>query len=64
MFYRETMTANLLITFMKRLIRSSERKVVLILDNLKVHHSNAVQQWLAENKTFIEVFYLPSIALT
>ena len=60
MFYQETMTANLLITFMKRLIRSTERKVVLILDNLKVHHGKAVQAWLMENKAFIEVFYLPS----
>jgi transposase len=60
MFYKETMTAPLLIKFMKRLIRSSECKIFLILDNLRVHHSKALQVWLTENKTFIEVFYLPS----
>ena len=45
---------------MKRLIRSCERKVILLLDNLRVHHSKALQEWLTENKAFIEVFFLPS----
>jgi len=60
MFYKETMTSQLLIAFMKRLIRSSGKKVFLILDNLRVHHSKIVNAWLIENKAFIEVFYLPS----
>ena len=60
MFYKETMTSDLLINFMKRLIRSNERKIFLILDNLRVHHSKIVKQWLAEHKAFIEVYYLPS----
>lgn len=60
MFYRETMTAQLLIRFLKRLIRSSQKKIFLILDNLRVHHSKLLQEWLAENKAFIEIFYLPS----
>jgi len=60
MFYRETMTAQLLIRFLKRLIRSCEHKIFLILDNLRVHHSKILQEWLAENKAFIEIFYLPS----
>lgn len=42
MFYHETMTAQLLIQFMERLIRGNERKVFLILDNLRVHHSKAL----------------------
>lgn len=60
MFYKETTTTQVLIKFMKRLIRSSERKIILILDNLRVHHSKFLQAWLTENKAFIEVFYLPS----
>ena len=60
MFYKENMTAQLMIKFLKRLIRSCKRKVILILDNLRVHHSKMLQKWLAENKTFIEVFFLPS----
>lgn len=30
------------------------------MDNLRVHHSKVVSEWLNENKAFIEVFYLPS----
>ena len=60
MLYRETMTAQVLIKFMSRLIKDTDRKVFLILDNLKVHHSQLVRDWLEENKEKIEVFYLPS----
>lgn len=60
MLYRETMTAQVLITFMSRLIKGSDRKVFLILDNLRVHHSKIVKTWLEDNQDQIEVFYLPS----
>jgi transposase len=60
MLYRETMTSELLIKFMSRLIKDVDSKVFLILDNLRVHHSHIVTQWLETNKKRIEVFYLPS----
>ena len=59
MFYSDTMNAVKLITFMKRLIKDAGRKVYLILDNLRIHHSNKVKQWLEENKEHILVFFLP-----
>ena len=60
MMYRETMTSTVLIRFMKRLIKdTSSLKVFLILDNLKVHHSKLVKEWLEENKASIEVYFLP-----
>jgi transposase len=60
MMYRETMTSSRLITFMKRLIKDAERKIYLILDNLRVHHSKDVARWLESVRNVIEVFYLPS----
>lgn len=59
MVYEETMTAQVLIVFLKRLVKDAPRKVFLILDNLKVHHAYLVQDWLAEHQEEIEVFYLP-----
>ncbi len=56
MFYRDTMNSRRLITFMRRLIKDSGRKVYLILDNLKVHHSELVKRWLEKHKAKIEVF--------
>jgi len=44
---------------MKRLIKDAKQKVFLIVDNLRVHHAKAVQDWLARHKVEIEIFYLP-----
>lgn len=60
MIYNETMTAPVLIKFMKRLIKDADRKVFLILDNLRTHHAKKVKAWLQDNTNEIEVFYLPA----
>ncbi|MFW9606095.1 MAG: IS630 family transposase [Pseudomonas sp.] len=63
MLYRDTLTAQVLIKFLQRLVRDAAgKKVFLILDNLRVHHSKLVQAWLDEdeNKRAIELFFLPS----
>ena len=62
MLYQEKMSSPVLIRFMSRLIKDCERKVYLILDNLKVHHSKKVAVWLENNREKIEVFYLPPYA--
>ena len=62
MLYKENMDASKLIDFMGRLIRDTQKKVFLILDNLRVHHSKKVQEWLEKHKERIEVFYLPPYA--
>ena len=50
----------ILIRFLARLGREAGRKVFLILDNLRVHHSKGVQAWLEAHEEQIEVFFLPS----
>ena len=60
MLYRENMTSEVLIRFMQRLIKDAGRKVFLVLDNLRVHHSKLVKAWLEEHGEQIEVFFLPS----
>jgi transposase len=60
MFYGDNMNSQRLIKFMHRLTRDAGRKVFLILDNLKVHHSHLVKRWLDKHKEKIEVFFLPS----
>lgn len=62
MLYQDTMNQQRLIRFLERFIRSSEQKVFLILDNLKVHHGKLVAAWLGKNKEKIEVFFLPPYA--
>jgi transposase len=60
MFYRERMNAKMLIRFLRRLIRSADQKVFLILDNLRVHHARVVKAWVLLHADQIELFYLPS----
>jgi len=60
MFYEGGMNAARFIDFLKRLVRESEKKVFLIVDNLRVHHSRPVKDWLEENKERMSIFYLPS----
>lgn len=60
MIYSENMNADKFIEFMQLLIKGSTKKIFLILDNLKVHHSKIVKEWLSKHTDKIEVFYLPS----
>lgn len=60
--YKDNMDSDKLIDFMRRLVHDSLKKVFLILDNLRVHHSKKVQLWLENHKNEIEVFYLPPYA--
>jgi transposase len=62
MIYQGKMNAALFIVFLTRLIASAAKKVFLIVDNLSVHEAAAVEQWLADRKDKIEVFYLPKYA--
>lgn len=60
MIIDESFNADKLIEFLESLIKDAKKKVFLILDNLRVHHSKPVKAWLAERSAQIEVFYLPS----
>lgn len=62
MIYTGTMNAALFIVFLTRLIAGATKKVFLIVDHLSVHEAAAVDQWLADKKDRIEVFYLPKYA--
>ncbi|KAF1018058.1 MAG: IS630 family transposase ISCARN25 [Burkholderia gladioli] len=59
--FEGAMNADILLAFLKQLIKHMRsKKVFLILDNLKVHHAKPVIAWLAEHGDEIAVFYLPS----
>jgi len=60
MTYKGTMNAQRFIVFLKRLIKGANKKIFIILDNLKVHHGKIVKKWAEENTSKIALFYLPS----
>jgi len=59
MVFDERFTADVMIKFLKRLVRHAGRKVFLILDGHPVHKSRKVKAWLTEHAEQIEVFLLP-----
>ena len=60
MIIDEAFTADKLIDFLEALIKDTDKKVFLIVDNLRVHHAKPVKAWLQDHKDQIEMFYLPS----
>lgn len=60
MIIEENFGADRLIEFLEALIKDADRKIFLILDNLRAHHSKLVKAWLETRKGQIEIFYLPS----
>lgn len=60
MIYSDTMNADKFIEFMKQLIKTSNRKIYFIVDNLRVHHSSMVKEWVANHSDKIRLLYLPS----
>ena len=62
MTYKGSMKAVLFILFLSRLLRSTTRKIFLIVDHLRVHESAEVDNWVEAHKERIELFYLPHYA--
>ncbi|MBO9136253.1 IS630 family transposase (plasmid) [Rhizobium sp. B230/85] len=60
MIIEENFGADRLIEFLEALISDADRKIFLILDNLRAHHSKLAKAWLETRKDQIEIFYLPS----
>ena len=62
LLYSEAIDADRLIGFMEGLVRDAGRRVFLILDNLRVHHSKKVLEWMDGRANQIALFYLPAYA--
>ena len=59
MVFKQRFTADVMIEFLRRLVRHARRKVYLIVDRHPVHRSRKVTRWLDHHAGEIERFYLP-----
>ena len=59
MMYKEKFTSEIFISFLNRLLKSTSRKIFIILDNYRVHKSVKVKGWVKKNKTKIALYFLP-----
>jgi len=60
MIIEKSITSELFIEFLGALIRNAERKVYVIIDNLPVHHSKIVAEWVEKQQDKIALFFIPS----
>lgn len=60
MLYTQTFDGAMYLRFLKRLVRTRQGKLFLIVDRHPVHTRRLVQEWLEANLDKIEVFYLPA----
>ncbi|NTW30441.1 MAG: IS630 family transposase [Candidatus Moranbacteria bacterium] len=61
MVYKGGMNISLFLQFLKRLSKDADKKIFLILDNLKVHHGKKVRAWAKEHEEEIVLFFPSSI---
>jgi transposase len=54
-----TLNADRFIEFLAALIEGAPRKIILVADNLRVHHAKVVTEWLADKTDRIELAFLP-----
>jgi transposase len=64
MVYKGAMNTKRFKVFLTRLIKDVDRKIFLILDNLKVHHAKIIQKWEKKNNDKIEIFFPTPICST
>lgn len=62
MIYDGALNTTKFLEFLRRLIRGADRKLFVIVDNLRVHRARRVMAWLAENADRIELLFLPPYA--
>lgn len=58
--YDEAINTDRFIDFLQKAIDSSDKKIFMILDNLRVHHAKVVKAWIEEHKEQIQLFFLPA----
>lgn len=62
MVFDDRFTADVMLKFLKRLVRHAKRKIFLIVDGHPVHRSKKVRDWVEANQKKLALFRLPAYA--
>ena len=60
MIFTDQFNSDVMLRFLKRLLKQMERKVFLIVDSHPVHRGRAVKKFVTERKDQIQLFHLPA----
>jgi transposase len=64
MIYKGGLDNDIFIEFLERLTKESRKKIFLIVDNLRVHKSKKVLEWVHRNDNKISIFFPTTICTT
>lgn len=59
MVYEGALQVGTFLNFLRRLTKDNDRKIFLIMDNLRVHHATKVRNWIEAHREDVELFFLP-----
>ena len=60
--YDGALNTAIFLQFLRRLIKNADRKLLVVVDTLRVHRAKSLTAWVADNASRIELFYLPPYA--
>lgn len=60
MCYTAKMTQSKFILFLSKLVKSTDSPIIVITDNLSVHHGKRVASWVKDKDSIIELRFIPS----
>lgn len=61
LLYRRNFTAAIFLRFLSQIVRGARgRPVIVIVDNLRVHHAQSVREWLQRHAALITLEYMPA----
>jgi transposase len=64
MLYHGALHTDLFLSFLERLVKDTDRKIFLIVDNLRVHKAKKVKRWEALHREKIELFSPTALCAT
>ena len=64
MLYKGGLNSELFLTFLKKQVKDSEKKIFMIVDNLSVHKSKVVMEWVKKHDSSITLFFPTTLRST
>ena len=55
-------TADRFCEFLEKMVRESDKKILVVVDNCSIHTAKKTKHWIAENADKCEIFYQPTYA--
>ncbi len=53
-------TAEVFRGFLEQIAEETDRKILLVVDNCRIHRARVIQEWLAANQAAVELYFQPT----